>query len=300
MPSSAIDHVVLTRFNLPSPGLEQSIRNRDGWLESRVDLFEKFCLPSVAAQEEKDFSWIVYFDPESPEWLKQRIALWRAAGILRPCFRASVSPEELIGDLSEVSRARQQGLVTTNLDNDDALASDFTGRVKRLAERSTGATALYLVHGLIARGGRLYRRTDSANAFCSVVSPWSDPQTCWADWHNLLGTKMPVLIEEGPPAWLQVVHGRNVSNRVHGALTSPALYTRRFPGLLDAMPEPKAMSRARDALLDQPGRVAREATRALVKRAIVAAAGRGALDRVRLGMRKGTGLGSLSGRSRRL
>lgn len=300
MPSSELDHIVLTRFNLPSSGFEQSVRTRDGWLESRVVLFERFCLRSVEAQVQRDFSWIVYFDPESPDWLKERIRAWQEAGILHPFFRPSVDPQQLIGDLRAVSGQRHTRLLTTNLDNDDALAADFTARVQHLAWLATHATALYLAHGLIASEGRLYRRSDSVNAFCSVVAPWADPQTCWADWHNLLGRKMPVRVEEGPPAWLQVVHGRNVSNRVHGALTSPSRYTGLFPGLFDAMPEPNVVARTRDAVLGRPGRLVREAARGVVKRVIVAVAGRAALERVRMGMPKGAGLGRLSGRSRKL
>ena len=40
-----IDHVLLTRFNLPSAGAEAAIRNRKGWLEHRIVLFERYCLP---------------------------------------------------------------------------------------------------------------------------------------------------------------------------------------------------------------------------------------------------------------
>ncbi|MBY8850425.1 putative rhamnosyl transferase, partial [Saccharothrix sp. MB29] len=69
-----MDHVVLTRFNLPSVGAESVVRAQEGWLTKRVGLFERYCLPSVAAQTSSDFRWLIYFDPESPQWLKDRIA----------------------------------------------------------------------------------------------------------------------------------------------------------------------------------------------------------------------------------
>ena len=292
-----VDHVILTRFNLPSGGIERSIRVREGWLESRVELFETYCLPSVAAQSAADLSWIVYFDPESPVWLKRRITLWQDGTPLTPVFRASVSADQLLEDVRRISGAGHARLLTTNLDNDDALAVDFAARVQAM-EPEREATALYLAQGLIACGGLLYRRVDRANAFCSVSAPWREPKTCWADWHNLLGRGMPVRVDRRRPAWLQVVHGRNVSNRVHGVLTSPAAYADLFPGLLGSFAEPDLPARLRDAALEQPGRFLREAGRGLAKRVIVAAAGRGALDRVRLRIREGTGLGSLSGRGR--
>ncbi len=43
-----VDHVLLTRFNLPTPGVEGLIRAREGWLQDRIELFELYCAPSVA------------------------------------------------------------------------------------------------------------------------------------------------------------------------------------------------------------------------------------------------------------
>jgi hypothetical protein len=78
-----------------------------------------------------------------------------------------------------------------------------------------------------------------------------------------------------------VVHGRNVSNRVHGRLTSPARYASRFGALLDHLPEPTAAELSKDRLVGVPSRFMREASRAAAKRAIVAVGGRDALDTVR-------------------
>jgi hypothetical protein len=274
------DHVFLTRFNLPSGGFESTVRSREGWLESRVALFERYCLPSMEQQDDPDFSWIVYFDPESPRWLHERIACWRGRGNLTPVFRPSVSPTELHDDVTDVAGSRRRRLVTTNLDNDDALAADFVTRFRAQAFDG-GTTAVYMARGLIASGGRLFLRVDRVNAFCSVSTPWTSFETCWADWHNLLGSRMPVLTRYDAPAWLQVVHGRNVSNRVHGRLTSPARYASRFGALLDHLPEPTAAELSKDRLVGVPSRFMREASRAAAKRAIVAVGGRDALDTVR-------------------
>ena len=229
--SPDLDHVLLTRFNLPSQGRESLIRAQDGWLRNRVELFEKFCLPSVGAQTVSNINWIIYFDPESPSWLMERIPEMAAGGTFVPIFRASVSPIELVSDLLDVVGQPKGLLVTTNLDNDDGLAVDFAERLQQQAGTLGTRTALYLSRGLILSGSRLYLRVDRRNAFCSVVESWDEPATCWADWHNLLGLSMPVVEISGAPAWLQVVHGRNVSNRVHGRLVSPQLYGGKFPAI---------------------------------------------------------------------
>jgi hypothetical protein len=120
-----MEHAILTRFNLPSAGRESLVRAHAGWLAHRVELFERYCLPSVRSQTSAQFGWLVYFDPESPRWLRQRIEDWSADGTMVPLFRAEVSNAELLSDIEAHLGRHDAWLVTTNLDNDDALATDF-------------------------------------------------------------------------------------------------------------------------------------------------------------------------------
>src|SRR5690606_7652860 len=121
---------------------------------------------------------------------------------------------------------------TTNLDNDDAIAVDFVERLQDAALRHSPA-ALFLRRGLIVQGDELYLRDDPDNAFCSVAEPWDVPQTAWRDWHTLLHQHFDPVSIPGHPGWLQVVHGQNVSNRVHGKLISPLPHRELFTGMLE-------------------------------------------------------------------
>src|SRR6185312_13033255 len=112
-------------------------------------------------------------------------------------------------------------LLTANLDNDDALAATFVARLRAVDTRSDHA-AIFFENGLVRSGDRLYAYRDPMNAFRAVRdSRATEPRTCWADWHTRLGKHMPVQVVGGQPAWLQVVHGQNVSNRVRGRLARP-------------------------------------------------------------------------------
>lgn len=283
------DQVVLTRFNLPSVGYESIVRAQEGWLRSRVALFERYCLPSMRGQT-AEATWIVYFDPESPDWLLEWIERVNRDDFV-PILRATVSPEELVADLRATVGAPRDGLVTTNLDNDDAIATDFLARVAAAA-RTGERSAIYLADGLIADARGVYRRVDRHNAFCSVAEPWDAPVTCWAGWHNRLGETMPVRSLRGAPAWLQVIHGENVSNRVRGRLVSPAAYRSSFGGLLDDREEPGAARILRDRLIDGPARAGREAARAAAKRTAVALLGPAGIDRVKVRAARLTGRGA--------
>jgi hypothetical protein len=92
---------------------------------------------------------------------------------------------------------------------------------------------------------------------------------------------MPVIEVAGSPAWLQVVHGSNVSNRVRGRLTSPTAYRAAFPGLLDDVVIPSASDRLRDLVMDGPIRQARETGRAATKDLILKLVGKEGLDRLK-------------------
>lgn len=276
-----VDHVLLTRFNLPSGGVERSIREQEGWLTNRLELFERYCVPSVSGQSNRSFSWIIYFDPESPGWLKERVQEHAAAGLFTPIYRPAVAREQLLDDIRSVASGHGSTLLTTNLDNDDALAADFVERIQALPQVRE-RTAVFFTTGLIKGPSGVYRRLDRDNAFCSVVESWDAPATCWADWHVLLRRSMPVIELSGQPAWLQVVHGENVSNRVRGRLVDPRPWRNLFPGAFEDAPVPRAGDVLKDRLLAAPTRAAREFTRGSAKRIALALLGKDGLDRLKL------------------
>lgn len=279
--TSGADHVLLTRFNLPSASIERIIRAKQGWLEDRVSLFERYCLPSVMAQTNKDFRWIIYFDPDSPGWLKDRVERHRSLGMYQPIFRRSVSREELRADILTVVGTPRPELITSNLDNDDGLAVDFAERIRSVG-RTGNRTAIYLSSGLIKYEDHLYGYVDHRNAFCSVREGWDSPVTCWCDWHNLLGESMPVIEVGGGPGWLQVIHSRNVSNRVRGARVSPSTYAQCFPGLIDDVRAPNACDRTIDLLISRPARLARRTSRSAAKTIALRLLGKNGLTRAKL------------------
>lgn len=278
--STGVDHVLLTRFNLPSVGAESIVRAKDGWLRARIELFRRYCLPSVLGQTRQDFKWIIYLDPQSPEWLVSVMDDLNHRGTFTPIYRAEVGRTELLGDLRLVSGAHHRELLTTNLDNDDGLAADFVERLQAAGSYGT-RSALYLTNGLITSGSALYLRRDRSNAFCSVREDWEAARTCWSDWHNLLGQSMNVRELGGAPAWLQVVHGSNVSNRLHGKRVSAAPYLDAFGSLLNDIDDVGRLDLLRDRALERPRRIARDSGRSLLKHAAMTVLGKEGLDRLK-------------------
>lgn len=262
---TGVDHVLLTRFNLPTGGLEGLVRAREGWLRERIDLFERYCAPSVAAQRDAAVTWIVYLDPASPQWLLDRIAPFADRGLLHPVLRERVGVPELREDIAALVPRRSPALLTTNVDNDDGLAVDFCARLAAVTSQHP-RFALYATRGLVLSPQGLYLLRDRHNAFCSVREGWDEPVTSWSEYHNELHRVMPVVELDGAPGWLQVVHGGNVSNRVRGRLVSPASHRASFAVPLDAR-EPSAAELAVDRVVRSPARQVRDRGRAAVRTA---------------------------------
>lgn len=280
-----VDHVLLTRFNLPTGGVEARIRASEHWLSNRWRLFERYCAPSVAAQIGADFDWVVYFDPASPAWLKGAIRPYTEQGLFTAIFREEVPRQKLVADLRDVVRYGDGMLLTTNVDNDDGLAVDFLARLHAAVDFEE-RRALYVVNGLVRDDVGVYLRHDPENAFCSVAEPWSDPRTCWDDWHIMLGRSMPVVALDGEPGWLQVVHGENVSNRVRGRLVSARRWESLFPGMLQDVEAPGAAQIVSDRLLVAPARWTRDTTRATLRRMAIAALGKDGMQALKARLRR--------------
>ena len=204
-------HVIMTRFNLATPGRESRIRLRPGWLAERFDLFERYCLPSVAAQTEQGFRWVIYFDVETPQEFRDRIEACRRVHpfvpYFTPLFPGSGWPRslrELLGDPPARSRGAGPApwLLTTRLDNDDALAVDHVARLQAAvaALPAPQRCSLNFTHGFVLNDGRVYAHEHRSNAFASWLEPWDAPMCTAQDIeHMKMADHGPIRQIDGPP-----------------------------------------------------------------------------------------------------
>lgn len=223
-----LQHFVLTRFNIVSPGREAPIRNAPGWLARRFDLFEAYCLPSMAAQEPGTFRWLIYFDEQTPSEFRARIEEAQAAvpfdAIFVGPFRAGLAAVDVAARLTT-----QCGrLITTRLDNDDAVANDFLARIKSEASRFPDGTIINFREGIALQNGRLYTAADESNPFTSLVEQAAKAETIWAAPHTELASRFPLQQVITDPCWLQIIHGENVTNRIKGRRLAAKAVLARF------------------------------------------------------------------------
>jgi hypothetical protein len=115
-PGMRFGHVLLTTFSRRPNTREASrdgARVAEDWLHEQWRLFAELTVPSVAAQSECDFTWVVTGRPDSPDWFRALADTVR----IGPAVHFSFSPNDPFPDLLAdgsadallVTRARPAG-----------------------------------------------------------------------------------------------------------------------------------------------------------------------------------------------
>jgi hypothetical protein len=221
MTEPPFEHFVMTRFNIRYN--EHAPVATDEWLRSRLALFTRYTLPSMIGQTATFARWLVICDIQSPDWFKREIrallpepfeAVW-LSGFFGP---------QAAADLVQARRDPDvRHLITTRIDNDDAIARDFLAIVQG-EFRGQEFRFVNLTNGAQWDGTSMYSLSYRSNAFISLIEEVgvNGPRTVWLDEHGRLGQYGPVTELTTHPAWIQVLHGVNLGNRVEGVRCSPA------------------------------------------------------------------------------
>ena len=221
---SDIQHFLLTRFNLllwRNDKEGEPVRTV-AWLEHRFSLFEKFCLPSIKSQTDQKFVWIVLFDSTTPERYKYKLDKYKVECpqfepvYVEPAkgrYFAEIFREEIVKRLNSVR------VVSSYLDNDDALNVRFVEDLKQRALAAEEGTFFYYDKGVqyFAGDGFALRINYPRNHFVSVVEK-GDSSSVKGIFgfgrHYYIGKTRGAVIEhlKTEPMWCEVVHEKNMIN----------------------------------------------------------------------------------------
>jgi hypothetical protein len=219
-----VRHFIITRFNLrgneDTPSSAKMID--EAYLAQRLELFERFCLPTVRSQTEQNFKWLVLFADETPAAVKARVAAYAAewpnlVPVYLPRGTGSVGPLVVRPYLD----ASPQTLITTRLDNDDGLARDYVAKVQRHVGTGERLVLQFPV-GYVWHDDRIYLDRQEHNAFTTLVEPLahgSDGEfnTIYKGSHSDIERLGRLIDVDAEPSWLQVIHGSNLENYVRGS-----------------------------------------------------------------------------------
>lgn len=229
---NSLRHFILTRFNLLLWNKDkggQKVRSYS-WLEHRFWLFEHFCLPSIVNQTCKEFEWIVLFDSKTPDFFKKRISeLQIKCPQLKPVF---VEPEKgrFFAEIfrREVEKKHQElqeynGLncssrvLTTYIDNDDALDLHYVEDIQRRASELPNGTFIYYTEGYQFYTDHKYLMQIhyKRNHFASVVENALTVKTIYGFGSHYYINKIPeanIEYVKNVPMWCEVIHEKNMGN----------------------------------------------------------------------------------------
>ena len=220
----ALQHFILTRFNLllwQKDKEGQKVRTTE-WLEHRFSLFERYCLPSVMGQSCQTFSWIVLFDIATPERFRRRIEDYqKKCPQLIPVFveRENSRKFAQVFRNEVIKRLAADRVITTYLDNDDAISVRFVEDLQQRSETIDEGTFIYYSDGyqLYANDGYLMQIHYPNNHFVSVVEqglPTRVKTIYGYGSHYYIDRIQSAVIERiaKMPMWCEVVHDKNVDN----------------------------------------------------------------------------------------
>ena len=224
-----MNHFILTRFNLKLWWKEdknhQSIQTKE-WLEERFRLFETYTWPSIKAQTCQDFKWICLFDKDTPEIYKKRIQrLQQEYDSFLPYYCGEKETKlfqsyfrHLVYKNADKS---QNELLTTYLDNDDAIHKDFIKDIQTRAKNLKFNTIISFQYGI-----QYYEEMNIAvripyknNHFLTYYERLTEQiKTVWGFWHFSIFKYPHIAIElinnKHNPNWIETIHQGNIDNDV--------------------------------------------------------------------------------------
>jgi hypothetical protein len=223
------DHFVITRFSAvftpDQPPADEA------WLEYRLAFFVQASCAALERQRPgSEFQWLVYFDDRCSPEFRARIDVI-ADGLFEPIwthevFWSGVVPRDV------AARSDAPFVVTTRLDSDDAVAIDFVESVQAAFDHQE-LLFVNFPRGLqVDRSGAVYRLDYPSNPFISMIERRNEglpPTTVFGAGPHTKVRRLGQLLEVAThPLWMQVVHGSNLANGLHGTRTLPAEANRWF------------------------------------------------------------------------
>jgi hypothetical protein len=215
-------HFLITRFNL---GKSDWITNKnnvavltDEWHRNRFKLFTDFCTPSVDAQTNKNFEWLVFFDTSTKEEFKTTIQeIEQKTPNFKPLFIDGMDAFlPAIQDYIDTCNADY--IITSRMDNDDCLSRHYIELVQEKFNNQE-FMAIDFINGYtlqISPKVRLGKKLHQYNPFISLIERNENPKTIWSIPHNHWKHETKILQVKDENVWTSIIHQENKVNEFTG------------------------------------------------------------------------------------
>lgn len=223
MASEVYQHYVITRFNLRREGWntsrEGSLVLTEEWLSNRFILFERFCLSSMQNQTNQDFTWLVYFDINTPAGYKQKISEYHLRfPNFKPVFINGMS-EFLSSIQLEIEKNKKPFTITTRIDNDDSVSINFINEIQRNFEEKN-FVVIDFPDGYTLQINpeiKIGKRKQLFNPFISVIEKNDAAKSVWSrETHSSWKKEKNVKRISSKRIWMSIIHFENKKNSYVG------------------------------------------------------------------------------------
>ncbi len=215
-------HFLITRFNLRT---ENWTTAKDGspvltkeWLENRFHLFETYCLPSVINQTEQDFTWLVFFDTQTPQEYKKKVKeISEQYKNFSPVFIDGIDQlnNSLLEEIKKKVVSNDEYIITSRLDNDDIIHKDFIKTIQSLFQPKD-KTVIDLRKGYQITLGKPFTQIREVynvfNPYISLIESADGFKTVFHKQHKEWKHSDSVITYEKMRMWGEVVHKENMLN----------------------------------------------------------------------------------------
>lgn len=218
-------HLLITRLNVYYK-IKMAERgfDPDTWLLERVEIFKKFCFPSIINQKNRDFNWFFYIDSETPLAVKSDLE-----GLFRPYpfinliahhYDSFNISKYLQADIDQFLGTDFEFLISSRVDTDDMLHRDYISDVQSRFKKQD-YTAINFNRGLVydVTSGVSSIMVHRYNAFLSLIERKSEAgfRTVYYKQHTAYRDDTGKLeITIGKPMWCVTIHGLNDSTGFYG------------------------------------------------------------------------------------
>lgn len=216
-------HLLITIFNVKET-IADDVNQLHQWTVKRYGLFEKYCLPSVLAQSEKNFEWLILIDSSTKPEVREKLEYLQTQHQF--IFLVELNEiSELVDGIRQFALRQKKSvehIVTTRFDNDDLLHEDFIKKTQELVSKSFENRVINLEDGYTLKVTEhpylLFKTKMQENPFISLVEPYNEEMLTVRKWiHNHWGKYLKVQnVTTTNPMWIQLIHRNNVSNDVMG------------------------------------------------------------------------------------
>jgi len=213
-------HFIITRFNLRRESWNTTRTNTvvltEEWMDNRLKLFENFCYASIEKQRNQNFEWLVFFDKQTD--VKHKEIIKRLEGKF-PNFKAIFidGMEVFLSEIKKEITARlcKPYLITSRLDNDDALSDDYIDEVQKQFQQQN-FLAIDYIDGFtlqVEPEVKLGKRSHAHNPFISLIERVEDFQTVWSrERHGRWCKEKEVKSIRNNRLWMSIIHSENKAN----------------------------------------------------------------------------------------